>query len=118
MADDLTNPNHPGMPQSQPSAQPQSKEMHLQIKKDKMVSVFSNVAAITGTHEELFLDFAVNSQNPEQPNTVVMDVSTRVIMSYFAAKRLALQLSHAVQKHEQMFGPLEIDPGKRINQQR
>ncbi len=47
---------------------------------------------------------------------MVMEVTTRVAMNYFAAKRLALALSQAVQRYEQQFGPIELDPRRRFKQ--
>ena len=88
-------------------------QMHVQIREDKMKVIYSNVSRIGGTLEELFVDFAINTQHPDQPNTAVMDVSTRVMMNFYSAKRLALALSQAVQRYEQVCGPIEIDPRRR-----
>ncbi len=88
-------------------------QMQLQIREEKMVTVFSNIFRLSATHEDLFLDFAVNMQHHDKPNTVVMDVNTRVAMSFYAAKRLALALSQAVQRYEQVYGPIQLDPRQR-----
>jgi hypothetical protein len=45
-----------------------------------------------------------------------MEISTKIYMSAFAAKKLALTLSQAVQRYEQQFGPIELDPRRRIKQ--
>ena len=94
--------------------QPQTQQVQVQIKDDKAHVVYSNVARAAGTPDELFIDFAIHVQNPENPAVSVMEVNTRVLMNYYAAKRLVLQLSQIVQRHEQMYGPLELDPRRRI----
>ncbi len=101
-----------GTTNNQPAAGA-GQQMHVQIREDKMQVIYSNVSRIGGTLEELFVDFAINTQHPDQPNTAVMDVSTRVMMNFYSAKRLALALSQAVQRYEQVCGPIEIDPRRR-----
>jgi hypothetical protein len=90
-----------------------AQQMQLQIREDKMVTVFSNIFRLSATQEDLFLDFAINMQHHDKPNTVIMDVNTRVAMSFYAAKRLALALSQAVQRYEQVYGPIQLDPRQR-----
>ena len=96
-----------------PTTDNRQQSVNVQVREENMKSVYSNIVRISGTHEELFVDFAVNMQHHDQPNTAIMEVNTRVIMSFYAAKRLALHLSQAVQRYEQMFGPIQLDPRQR-----
>ena len=96
-----------------PAGEAAGQQMQLQIREEKMNTVFSNIFRLSATQEDLFLDFAVNMQHQDKPNTVVMDVNTRVAMSFYAAKRLALGLSQAVQRYEQVYGPIQLDPRQR-----
>jgi hypothetical protein len=96
-----------------PAGEAAGQQMQLQIREEKMNTVFSNIFRLSATQEDLFLDFAVNMQHHDKPNTVVMDVNTRVAMSFYAAKRLALGLSQAVQRYEQVYGPIQLDPRQR-----
>ena len=96
----------------QPTQQPQ--QVQVQIKDDKAVTVYSNICRVGGTPEEIFVDFATNLQNPENPNVAIMEVGARVLMNYYSAKRLALMLSQVVQRHEQAYGALELDPRRRV----
>ena len=77
---------------------------------------YANFCRISGTPEELVLDFALNPQStgrlPE-----VLDINQRVIMNFYTAKRLLGALHQAVHRHEQAFGPLEIDFRKRVHAQ-
>ncbi len=96
--------------------QPQQ-QVQVQIKDDKAATVYSNVCRVGATPEEVFIDFAVNLQQEAQPGVALMEVNTRVLMNFYAAKRLALALSQAVQRYEQTFGALELDPRRRVKQQ-
>ncbi|HTV47390.1 MAG TPA: DUF3467 domain-containing protein [Phycisphaerae bacterium] len=88
-------------------------QIQVQMRDEKMVTIFSNHARLAATNEELFVEMGIITQHAEQPNTAVMEVSTRVVMSFYAAKRLALMLSQAVQRHEQVFGQIQLDPRAR-----
>ncbi len=104
-------------PASQP-AQP-GQQMQVQVREDKVHTVYSNMVRLLGgpNAEELLLDFTVMTPSSDRPEVMVMEVNTRVAMNYFAAKRLALALSQAVQRYEQQFGPIELDPRRRLKQQ-
>lgn len=92
-----------------------STPMTLRLDESKLRTTCSNAFRTNGTVEELLLDFGINSPNPSDPDEVLMHIQTRVILSYFSAKRLALALGQAIQHHEQQFGELELDPSKRRN---
>jgi len=96
----------------------QAQQVQVQMRDDKAHSVYSNVARIIpgSNGEEITLELSTTMPSPERPDVVIMDVSTRVHMNLFAAKRLALTLSQVVQRFEQQFGPIELDPRKRIKQ--
>ena len=64
----------------------------------------------------MILDLGLNPQ-PMQVGDVTTNVSQRIIMNHFTAKRLLSALSMALQRHEQAFGVLETDVRKRVQQQ-
>ena len=105
---------------TEPATQPgQTGQMQVQVREDKVHTVYSNMVRLLGgpNAEELLLDFTVMTPSSDRPEVMVMEVNTRVAMNYFAAKRLALALSQAVQRYEQQFGPIELDPRRRLKQQ-
>jgi hypothetical protein len=71
----------------------------------------------TMTAEEVMLDFGLNVVRPtgdkEQPAEIVFYANSRVIMSYYSAKRLAIALSRIVRRIEQQFGEIELNAAKR-----
>jgi hypothetical protein len=76
---------------------------------------YANFCRISGTPEELVLDFALNTQ-PSGTMPEVLKLNQRVILNFYTAKRLLMALQMAVHRHEQMFGVLETDIRKRVAQ--
>jgi hypothetical protein len=96
----------------------QGQQVQVMVRDEKALNTYANFVNITSgpNAEDLTLHFATQFQSPERPNTVLMDVNSRVSVSFYWAKRLALMLSQAVQRYEQQFGPVELDPHKRLKQ--
>jgi len=103
---------------SEAAPQPQAQQVQVTLREDKAKSAYSNVSrvAVGPQAEEVILDLGVMQQDPAKPEQLVMDISNRVYMSVFAAKKLALTLSQAIQRYEQQFGQVELDPRRRIKQ--
>lgn len=76
-------------------------------------TVYANFARVTGTPEELILDFGLNTQMQPTAGGEPVRLSHRLVLNYFTAKRLLMALGMAVQQHEAAFGALEIDVQKR-----
>jgi len=83
------------------------------VLKDKNAHVaYSNFARVTATPEEVSVDFALNP-NPFQAGRQEVDVSLRLIMNFYTAKRLFSAMGMTLQRHEQTFGPIELDIRRR-----
>jgi hypothetical protein len=97
---------------------PGTHQVQVQVREDKMTIVFSNVSGVrfSPNAEDFILDIGVIQQDPTKADGMIMDLSTRVFMSAFAAKKLALALSQTVQRYEQQFGSIELDPRRRLKQ--
>lgn len=96
------------------SADAQQSQMQLQIDETKVESYYSSTARVYGSAEELVVDFSQGIRPSGQDNVSVMKIDARVLLSPWAAKRLALALGQAVQRYEQAYGVLEIDARKRM----
>lgn len=83
------------------------------VDESKMSTTYANFCRVTGTPEELIIDFGLNTQ-PLGENGEVIAVTERVVMNYFTAKRLLQALGMSVARHEQVFGPLETNVLKRV----
>lgn len=82
----------------------------------QLTTVYANFARVTGTPEELVLDFGLNTQATPSPNEPVK-LTHRVVMSFYTAKRLLFALQMAVAQHEQVYGYVETDVQKRMRVQ-
>jgi hypothetical protein len=74
---------------------------------------YANFCRVTGTPEELIIDFGLNAQPFGVPSEAV-HINQRIVTNYFTAKRLLHALHLSVQRHEQAFGVLETDVNKRV----
>jgi hypothetical protein len=77
-----------------------------------MSAAYANFCRVTGTPEELVLDFGLNTQMTPVA-TEPVKLTHRLVMNYFTAKRLLGALHMAVQQHENTYGVLETDITKR-----
>jgi len=72
----------------------------------KMRSVYANVCNVSSTQEEVTLLFGTNQAWRSGQKEVAIELSDRVILSPFAAKRLSRLLSGVVDEYERRFGKL------------
>jgi len=100
-----------GEVQAQPPAQ--AAPVQFQVDTTGMTSAYTNWYRVTGTPEELIMDFGLNPQMGQAP-TEPIKLSQRLTMNFFTAKRLLGALQFAVQRHESFFGVLEVDVQKRV----
>ena len=73
-----------------------------------MRSVYANVSNVAGGREEIVLLFGMNQAWHAGQKEVNVQLTDRVVLSPFAAKRLSLLLSAVVADYEKKFGQLEI----------
>ncbi len=72
-------------------------------------SAYANVCNVAGTREEFILLFGMNQAwNPSQKELTV-HLSDRIVMSPFAAKRLALLLNNVLRDYEAKHGTLDLE---------
>ena len=98
---------------SQAAAQPEAARKPIEVNTDATTSAYSNFCRVIGTSEELIIDFGLNPQ-PIGPSATPVNISQRIILNYFTAKRLLGALQISIQRHEAAFGVLETDVQKRV----
>jgi hypothetical protein len=97
-----------------PAAAPQQQQQYqVQVDDSKVVATYANFCRVTGSPEELIIDFGLNPQPIGVPQHAI-PVTQRTIVNFFTAKRLLAALSMSVQRHEAVFGVLETDIQKRV----
>ena|SRR5688572_7845699 len=97
---------------SQAPGQQQSQQ-RVEIDDTEIVASYANFCRVTGTPEELIVDFGLNSEPMGVPKTP-LKINQRIITNYFTAKRMLHALQLSVQRHEAAFGALEVDVRKRL----
>ena len=94
----------------------QQQQVQVQVNDDKAMANYANFCRVTGSPEELIVDFGLNPQPVGVPKDPI-HVTQRVIMNFYTAKRLLAALQMSVQRHEAVFGMLETDIQKRLKVQ-
>jgi hypothetical protein len=110
----MANENEPQVAEDQaqtPAARPA--QAQLRVDDSNILALYANFCRVTGTPEELIIDFGLNPQPVGIP-TEPIKVGQRIIVNFFTAKRLLGALSMSVQRHEAVFGVLETDINKRL----
>ena len=74
-----------------------------------MKSSYANVCNVTSTREEVVMLFGMNQAWNRGQKEVTIQLSDRIVVSPYAAKRLSTLLGNVVQEYEARFGPLNVD---------
>jgi hypothetical protein len=101
---------------NQQARQAQQQQVQVQVKDENAISCYANFCRVTGSPEELIVDFGLNPQPVGIPKDPIV-VQQRIIMNFYTAKRLLAALQMSVQRHESVFGVLETDIQKRLRVQ-
>jgi len=118
--------------QVQEQAQEQAGQRQIQVRIDEreMDTAYANAFRTNPTTEEVMIDFGTNlltgvnqqqqqqQQGEGQPDaTMLFKITNRVVMNYYTAKRLAVQLGQVIRNHEQQFGELKLNARDRMAEQ-
>ena len=102
----------PAPPESPAAPTPQAR-VQVEIDDTGASGTYANFCRVTGTPEEMIIDFGLNSQ-PFGTPTEPIPVTHRIITNFFTAKRMLHALQLTIQRHEATFGVLETDVQKRV----
>jgi len=105
-----------GAASQQPQQQQQQAPPQVQLNDANAIACYANFCRVTGSPEELIIDFGLNPQPVGVPKDPI-EVKQRIIVNFFTAKRLLAALQMSVQRHEAVFGVLETDIQKRLRPQ-
>lgn len=73
-----------------------------------MSSSYCNVSNVAGGREEIILLFGMNQAWHSGQKEVKVQLSDRIVMSPFAAKRLAVLLNNVLADYEKRYGKLDL----------
>ncbi|QSA97860.1 DUF3467 domain-containing protein [Methylococcus sp. EFPC2] len=83
--------------------------LHLKWDDSKMQTTYANAVNAASTREEVSLFFGTNQTwNLKEDQEVVVQLSDRIVLNPYAAKRLSILLSGIVQEYEKRFGQLPV----------
>ncbi len=87
-------------------------DTQLKIRWDSgnMRSIYANVANVAGTREEIVLLFGMNQSWDASQKEMTVQVSDRIVLSPFVAKRLTILLQNVIKDYETKFGRLDVEP--------
>ena len=74
-----------------------------------MKSSYANVCNVTSTREEVVMLFGVNQAWNRGQKEVTIQLTDRIIVGPYAAKRLALLLDGVVKEYKKRFGALSVE---------
>jgi hypothetical protein len=107
-----TNGTHPHL-QLEQSPQVQSTN-EVVVDDTGALPNYANFCLVTGTPEEVILDFGLNLQ-PFAAGRQEVKANQRIVMSLYTTKRLLATIAMAIQRHEQTFGAIEMDVNRRVS---
>jgi hypothetical protein len=97
-----------------PAAQnpPVQQQTEVVVDDSGTLPAYSNFCRVTATPEEVILDFGLNPQ-PFATGRQDVKANQRIVMNFYTAKRLLTALGMTIQRHEGMFGSIELDVRRR-----
>ena len=109
-----SEPKKPAAAAPAEPAQTQAQQpVQVQVNDEDCMATYANFCRVTGSPEELIIDFGLNPQPIGVPKDPIQ-VKQRIIVNFFTAKRLLAALQMSVARHESVFGVLETDINKRV----
>jgi hypothetical protein len=92
------------MDKKAPEKEAQKEQQQVKVRWDNanMHSAYSNVCNVAGTREEIVLLFGMNQAWNAEEKEMTIQLSDRIVMSPFVAKRLAGLLNKVIADYESM----------------
>lgn len=113
MADDATKTENKdgAIAEKNASSAPQ---VRITLDDASVQAAYSNFCRVTGTPEEVIIDFSLNP-NPFSQQDQTVKVDNRLVLNHFTAKRLFAALQQTIMRHEQNFGVIELNVQRRLS---
>jgi len=96
------------IPETDPAAQEQT-QTKIRWEGGNMSSTYANVCNVSSTREEVILMFGTNKNWHPAQRELTIELSDRLILNPYAAKRLAVLLMNTMQEYEKRFGELQLE---------
>jgi hypothetical protein len=99
---------------SQPN-QPTNATPTVQFDVSNLQSSYANVCNVSSTREEVVLAFGANNVWERGQANIQVQLTNRIVLNPYAAKRLAAVLNRVVAEYESKFGTLKDDARPQVN---
>ena len=83
----------------------------MRLDSSNVTSSYANTCYASSTKEEVVLNFGLNQSWERGQKDMQVQLTNRIILSPYAAKRLVLLLTAVMQQHEARFGALDVSAG-------
>ncbi len=97
------------------AATPTPAPTEIKLDTSHVVVSYANFCRVTGTPEEMIIDFGLNAEPVGVPSEPLV-INQRIIVNFYTAKRFCEVLIMTLQRHEAAFGVLETDVQRRVVQ--
>ena len=87
----------------------------VQFDVSNLQSSYANVCNVSSTREEVVLAFGVNNVWERGQANIQVQLTNRIVLNPYAAKRLAAVLNRVVAEYESKFGTLKDDAKPQAN---
>ena len=93
------------------TAKPTAQQVRPQVRWDdsKLKSTYANVCNVSSTREEMTLLFGTNQTWHTGQKELVVELTDRIVLNPYAAKRLSILLGNTIREYESRFGELGAD---------
>lgn len=75
----------------------------------KISSTYANVCNVISSREEVSMMFGMNQKWDQENKELVIELSDRIVLNPFAAKRVSLLLNNVIEQYETKFGEIPLD---------
>ena len=106
------SPSSAGQPQP---SQATNAAPTVQFDVSGLQSSYANVCNVSSTREEVVLAFGVNSVWERAQANIQVQLTNRIVLNPYSAKRLAAVLNRVVAEYETKFGTLKDDARPQAN---
>lgn len=112
-------PAAPQVPKAEPAKGAPAADAQVPIDVAGMKSTYVNFFRVTGNPDEVIIDLGLYSQVVDADNKVEpIRLNDRVVLNFVTAKKLRDVLNTVVERHEDAFGEIAVDPNKRLKPKR
>ena len=105
----MTKDSKSKKPETEGSATPTGDQVTIRWDGTNMRSAYANVFNVTAAREEVVLLFGMNQAFDAGQKELTVQLSDRIVLSPFTAKRMLTVLNNVMQDYESKHGPLDVE---------